>query len=194
MGEQRNLHTEDDSRIEVCFAVARHLKQTGLDTGWPTIVDYSPAGSVAVMTGMSFAQGEAYTEQFHIPHGVDFSMDTCHLDLHYMMTTADASKIVKMKLSLWHIYEGRDVSALTGPDATYTFTISPNANDYVFDDAFVEDALDLSAWETNRSIHDGLIARLERLESGDGDTHGGEFFSIHSEIWLPTDGRLTLTT
>lgn len=188
------LKLEENGKQEIVFNVARHLKKLDLGVGWPTIVDYSPAGSDAIFTGLSFAKTDQYTEQFHLPHGADFSLDSIDVDFHYMMTTADTAKVVKMKLSLWHAYIGRDISALGAADADYTWSFTPNANDYIYDEAYVEDAIDLSAWQTNRNIHDGIIVRMERLDGGDGDTHDGEVFLMHNELWLPTDGRIVLST
>ena len=188
-----NLHTEPSGKIEINFAVARHQKKKDLGGDWCDVVEHQFGNDASEkMSVLDFAREEFYIEQFHIPHGVDFSLDSIDLDIHYMVTTSETA-IVKFKISLWHAYAGRTLSSIAAPDATYTYSLSfTGAAAQIFSVGYVEDALDLSAWQSNRNIHDGMIAKVERLAGADGDTHNGNFQLIHGEMWLPTDGRIII--
>ena len=197
MANTRNLTTEHNQKVEIVFGVARRWKRRGaISTGWPDIIDLQVgSNSGEEVAVFRYERNEQYTEQFHIPHGIDFSLDSIDGDMHFLVSqaAAGADETIKMKISMWHLYTGRVLSGLTA-DATYTMSITVTSSEspLAFRVNYKEDMLDLSSWETNRTIHDGMMVKIERLGSGSGDNFGGYLYLMHGELWLPTDGRASL--
>jgi len=182
-------HAEANGKIEVLFAIARAAKRATMPTNWCDNEEYDVSGSGDNMRVYQFETGEYYLEQVHIPHGVDFSKlsGLVDWDLHFWIPTTATGNIV-FKVSLWHLYAGRVIDTLS-PDRTYTKTITISSGTaHLLSVAYVENAIDMSAWHANRTTHDGMLYKLERLAAG--NTLVGSVDVIHQELWFPHDGTM----
>ena len=132
-----------------------------------------------------FEKTEFYYEQFHLAHGVDLT-SACPVDLHWCMDSAEDVKAVKVKLSVWLLYTGLSMGTLTDtPDAAYTWTLEPENVATKFASAYVTGAIDLTALAASKDVHSHVAVKLERLDAGDGDTHGGGLWILRGEIFFP---------
>jgi hypothetical protein len=183
------MHAGSTGKVEQVFADAGNAKQISMPVGWCTVEDlvYSTGGEYIRV--YQFAKDKEFMGHKHIPHGADLSTTACDMDMHWCMDTA-ATADVKLRLSLWHLYDGRTLSGITTPDFVIDVTLSTLASDgaYYFDDALSLDSMDLTTWNTNRTVHDELAYKFERLGAAEGDTHGGNFQLMHGEIFWPSNG------
>ena len=187
--KNNSAHTEANGKVEMIFAVAGNSRGEAMPTGWCDNEELE-IGSGHPIRYYDFAAGEYYYEQVHLSHGTDFSRESglVDFDVHFFNKTSDTGDVV-LKISLWHLYPGRVMSGLDTADVTYEKTLTfTDGVANKFSAAYVEDAIDLSAWAANQTPHDGMLYKLERLTTG--DTKTGGLGVIHQELWMPDDGTI----
>lgn len=205
-GQSVNIHIESDGDVlidgkvvgrseangkrEHVFAAAALGRREIMPVGWCSNVPLtvSDSGTVDDMRIYSFSAGDVYYEHWHIGHWVDFSKKSglVDFDLHFCNMTTDTGSTT-FRLSMWHLKPGDILDSRGAADTIYDiiFTFS-SGTAKLFGVAYVENAMDMSGWDTGRTTHDGMLLKLERLSAG--DTKAGDVGVIHNEQWYPTNG------
>ncbi len=192
MANTINCYTESNGKIEHMFAVAGNWRLNTMPVGWCTNEKLDISGSGDEINYFEFAAGDVYYEMIHLGHGWDFDpagpkQGLVDCDLHFFNVNTNTGQVT-FRISMWHLYAGRVMSVLAADvvhDKVINFS-SGIANQ--FSVAYVEDAIDMSSFHANRTKHDGMLYKIERLTAGDTKTGGVGI--IHNELWFPTSGLL----
>jgi hypothetical protein len=184
MGDAASVQTPEGKKVEMVFMNASMERNNSLPPAWGTSIESRIIGTDGTYINVyRLAKGDYFIEHKHVPHGVDFSGDICDSDIHYMITSSTTGTI-KLKLSLYHMYEGRSCSGLSPDFVGYRdVEVVAGVDIDLFKAAFVANAIDLTSWQANRTIHDEVVIRFERLDIGDGDTYAGDIDILHGEIF-----------